>query len=57
MSDALLEEIWRVRDELLKKHGGWHGYFQYIQRLERARRRSKLSRQRKPRKVKAKAPR
>ena len=36
MSDELLEEIWRVREELIKKHGGWDGYVKYAQKLERA---------------------
>jgi len=36
MSDAMLEEIWRVREELIKKHGGWDGYVKYAQKLERA---------------------
>ena len=39
MSDPILEEIWRVREELIKKHGGIDGYFKYVQKLDRARRR------------------
>ena len=35
MSDTMLEEIWRVRGELIKKHGGWDGYVKYAQKLER----------------------
>ncbi len=36
MSDEMLEEIWRVREELIKKHGGMEGYIKYVQKLERA---------------------
>lgn len=39
MSDPILEEIWRVREVLLKKHGGLDGYFKYVQQLDRQRRR------------------
>jgi hypothetical protein len=39
MADPILDEIWRVREELIKKHGGFDGYFAYIQKLDRARRR------------------
>jgi hypothetical protein len=39
MADPILEELWRVREQLLKQHGGWEGYFQYIEKLDRARRR------------------
>ncbi len=35
----ILEEIWKVRDELIKKHGGLDGYFKYVQKLDTARRR------------------
>ncbi len=38
MPDPILDEIWRVREELLKKHGGLDGYFRYIQKLDRAHR-------------------
>jgi hypothetical protein len=38
MSDPILDEIARVRQELVKKHGGVEGYFQHIQKLDRARR-------------------
>jgi hypothetical protein len=38
MADPILDEIWRVREELIKKHGGWEGYFKYIQKLDRAHR-------------------
>lgn len=52
MSDAMLDEIWRVREELIKKHGGWDGYVKYAQKLERAhaqrrkKNRGRVSRQR-----------
>jgi hypothetical protein len=44
MHDPILEEIWRVRQELLKQHGGWEGYFKYVQKLDRARRQRKRRR-------------
>jgi hypothetical protein len=36
MADPILDEIWRVREELLKKHGGLEGYFKYVQKVDRA---------------------
>jgi hypothetical protein len=47
MSDPILEEIARVRQELLKKHGGMKGYIQYVRKLDQAHRkkRTKASRQ------------
>jgi hypothetical protein len=38
-SNPVLDKIWRVREELTKKHGGLDGYFEYIQKLDLARRR------------------
>ena len=38
MKHELLEEIWRVRAELIKLHGGMDGYFAHVQKLDRARR-------------------
>jgi hypothetical protein len=38
MPDPILDEIRRVRDELIKEHGGWKGYFRYVQKLDRAHR-------------------
>ena len=37
MVDPILDEIWRVREELIKKHGGLKGYIRYVQKLDRAR--------------------
>jgi hypothetical protein len=39
MADPILDEIWRVREELVKKHGGLEGYLDHIQKLDRLRRR------------------
>jgi len=39
MPDPILDEIRRVREELVKKHGGIKGYLAYIEKLDRARRR------------------
>jgi hypothetical protein len=36
MHDPIMEEIWRVREELIKKDGGFENYFKYIQKLDRA---------------------
>ena len=38
MPDPILEEIWRVREQLIKEHGGVEGYFHYVQELDRLRR-------------------
>ena len=55
MADPILDEIWRVREELVKEHGGIHGFLDYIEKLDRARRRRKKAKGRpKPRKTKAK---
>jgi hypothetical protein len=40
MADPILDEIWRVRDEMVKKHGGLKGYIRYIQKLDREHRKS-----------------
>ena len=37
MADPILDEIWRVREELLKEHGGIPGLFKYLQKMDRAR--------------------
>jgi hypothetical protein len=52
--DAILDEIWRVRQELVKQHGGLDGYFQYIQKLDRThRQRGRLPRGKKARRQQA----
>lgn len=40
MHDPILEHLGKVREALIKKHGGLDGYFAYVQRLDRAKRRS-----------------
>jgi hypothetical protein len=45
MADPILEEIWRVREELIKQHGGLEGYLDYIQQRERERRQREQQRQ------------
>jgi len=48
MLDPILEEIWVVREKLIKEHGGIDGYFKYVQQLDRTRRRkSEKGRERK----------
>ena len=44
MADEILDEIWRVRAELVKKHGGIHGYMEYVRKLDLARRKAKSKR-------------
>jgi hypothetical protein len=34
--DSMLEEIWRVRAQLLKEHGGLRGYYKYLEKVHRA---------------------
>jgi hypothetical protein len=34
--DSMLEEIWRVRAQLLKQHGGLKGYHKYLEKVYRA---------------------
>ena len=48
MTDPILEEVWRVREELLKRYGGIDGYFRHIQAMDRARLRKAKARRRKP---------
>ena len=38
MTDPISEEIARVRQELLKQHGGLEGYFRHVQKLDRTHR-------------------
>jgi hypothetical protein len=38
MTDPILDEIWRVQDELIRQHGGLDGYLAYVQRLDCTRR-------------------
>ena len=54
MADEILDEIWRVREELIKKHGGWDNYFKYIQSLDRARRARKRAAKARKRKTASK---
>jgi hypothetical protein len=35
MSDINVEEVWRVREELIKSFGGIDGYFQHCQAQDR----------------------
>ena len=39
MADPILDEIWRVRAELVKRYGGFKGYWDHFQKLDEARRR------------------
>jgi hypothetical protein len=37
MNDIIVEEIRRIREELIKRYGGIDGYFKHCQAQERAR--------------------
>lgn len=37
MSDDIVDEVRRVREELIERHGGIDGYFKYCQQQDRAR--------------------
>ena len=39
MSDPLMEEIWRVREQLLVEHGGMEGLLKHVRKIEREHRR------------------
>jgi hypothetical protein len=56
MSDPILEEIGRVRQELLKRHGGIDGYVKHIQKLDRARRAARRKKRIKAGKGKSRIP-
>ena len=47
MSDVIVEEIRRIRDELIKRYGGIEGYFKHCQAQDRAWTSRTKSRQRK----------
>ena len=47
MSDVIVEEGRRVREELIKTFGGINGYFQHCQSLDRASARRRMLRKRK----------
>ena len=52
MSDPLMEEIWRVREQLLVEHGGMEGLLKEVKKIERARlRKSTASKNRSPKSV------
>ena len=36
MKDEIVEQTRQIREELIKRHGGIHGYFKYCQTQERA---------------------
>ncbi len=57
MSDAILEEIWRVREALIKQHGGLQGYLQYVVKLDRARRNARRQKRKMARRHGLKTPR
>ena len=48
MTDPILEEVRRVREELFKRYGGVDGLFKHLQAMDRARaRKAKRQRQKK----------
>ena len=48
MTDPILDEVWRVREELLKRYGGIDGYFRHLQAMDRARARKGRAPRRRP---------
>jgi hypothetical protein len=53
MADEILDEIWRVREMLIKKFGGFDGFWKHVQKVDRAhRQRQRRKRTAKPRKQK-----
>lgn len=47
MNDPIVDEVRRVREELIQRYGGIDGYFQHLQAMDRARlRKAKQKRQR-----------
>lgn len=47
MSDPILEEVWRVREELFRKYGGVEGLWKHLEAMDRARLRKERHRRRK----------
>ena len=37
MSDPLMEEIWRVREQLVVEHGGMDGLLKHVKQIEQVR--------------------
>ena len=37
MSDPLMEEIWRVREQLVVEHGGMDGLLKHVKKIEQVR--------------------
>ena len=44
VNDPILDELWHVREQLVKQHGGLDGFFAYIRKLDRNYRRLKSAR-------------
>lgn len=53
MSDPLMEEIWRVREQLLVEHGGMEGLLKEVKRIEKARLRRQAAAKQRRRKTTA----
>ena len=56
MNDMIVEQVRRVREELIKMYGGIDGYFKRCQAQERARAARPKSQQRKQRSVAGRKP-
>ncbi len=37
MHDPIVDEVRRVREELIERHGGLHGYIKHLQAMDRER--------------------
>jgi hypothetical protein len=57
MRDPILEEIERVREQLVKEHGGIDGYIQHIADVDRLRRQKARQKNKKARKQRIKTKR
>ena len=53
MNDPILEESWRVREELFKRYGGADGLFAHLQAMDRTRVRKARHRQPRQKKIEA----
>jgi hypothetical protein len=56
MADPILDELWRVREQLIREHGGLHAYYEYLRRLEREQRQRLRRRRQRHKKASAKSP-
>jgi hypothetical protein len=51
MNDPILEQSWRIREELFQQYGGADGLFAHLQAMDRTRARKAKQRQRRQKKT------